>query len=150
MRRWRVYALKSTSSGGCPARVAVSGDSKVVWLTARGSNALLGFNAARLRSGSRKALAAKVMVGQTPIGLALAAGRGQMLVADTNVAGVGGANTLAVVNVAKALAGHASLLGYIPSGTRPREIALVPHTPYLVVSDNGSSQLQLVDLRKLH
>ena len=141
--------LAQVPAGCAPARVVVSGDSKVVWVTARGSNALLGFNAARLRSDPRKALAARVMVGQTPIGLALVPGGNRMIVADTNTAGVGGADTLAVVNVAKALAGGASLLGYIPTGALPREFALVPHTPYLVVSDNGSSQLQLIDLQKL-
>jgi hypothetical protein len=47
------------------------------------------------------------------------------------------------------LAGKPALLGYIPSGSLPREFGLVPDGRSLIVSDNGSLQLQVVDVSKL-
>jgi DNA-binding beta-propeller fold protein YncE len=136
---------------GCqPARVIVSPDGMTVWVTARGSNAVLGFSAALAAAGSRRALIAKVQVGQTPIGLALVDGGSRLVVADADVRNTSSAaHNLAVVNVAAALARGPALLGYIPSGALPREFATVPGGRYLLVSDNGSAQVQVVDVSKL-
>jgi len=45
------HAVVSTVAAGCqPVRVITSASGQVVWVTARGSNALLGFSAGRLRT----------------------------------------------------------------------------------------------------
>ncbi len=145
-------AILAQDDAGCePARVTTSTDGKIVWVTARGSNAVLGFSAAKLlSSGTRGALVAKIPVGQTPIGLALVNGGGKMVVADTDVDKSGkGADNLAVLDVSAALDGKHALMGYIPSGELPREMTVVPGGRYLLVSDNGSAQIQVVDLSKL-
>ena len=55
---------------GCsPVRVIASKDNKVVWVTARESDALLGFSAPKLQSDPAHALIARVGVGESPIGL---------------------------------------------------------------------------------
>ncbi len=140
-------------SAGCnPARIAVSSDSSTVWLTTRQSNTLLAFSAAKLASTSTasKAIIAEVPVGQTPIGLALVKGGSRIVVADTDLNAVGPSNdNLAVLDTAKALAGKAAVLGYIPSGLMPHEMTVSPNGMFLYVTDVGSAQIQVVDLSKL-
>jgi len=131
-----------------PARMVTAGNT--LWVTARGSNTLLGFAADKLLTEPKKALISKVKIGQTPIGMLLVNGGRRLVIADTDVNKTGGkADNLAVVNVGAALAGKSALLGYIPSGELPRELAVVPGGRVLVVSDNGSAQVQTVDLSKL-
>jgi DNA-binding beta-propeller fold protein YncE len=150
-------SIVSQGPAGCmPARVIASDDGKTVWVTARGSNAVLGFSASGLRKDPKQALMADVPVGNTPIGVALANGGSRLIIADTNIPPGGhehaspSPGTLAVVNVAAALARKPALLGYIPSGALPREFGLVPGGRDLIVSDNGSMQIQVVDVSKLH
>ncbi len=136
---------------GCqPSRVAPSADGKLVWITARGSNSVLAFSASLLRSNPSHSLMARVQVGQTPIGLTFVDGGSRMVVADTDVNNTSStAHNLAVLNVANALAGKSSLLGYLPTGALPREFGSVPGGRYLLVTDNGSGQVQIVDVSKL-
>jgi DNA-binding beta-propeller fold protein YncE len=138
-----------TTAGCVPARVIVSGDGKTVWVTASGSNALLGFSASKLRSDPNHALIAKVLVGQTPIGMRLVNGESRMVIADTDIQGTG-AHNLAVVNVAAALNRKPALVGFIPTGLAPREFASTSDGRFLLVADNGSGQVQVIDLSKLH
>ena len=72
----------------------------------------------------------------------------RMVVADTDVNKTSAQN-LAVLNVANALAGKSALLGYFPTGQMPREFGNVPGGRYLLVSDTGSAQVQIVDVSKL-
>ncbi len=142
--------VAQTRAGCGSARVVASPDGKTVWVTARFSNTLLGFSASLLRSDPHNALIAKVPVGQTPIGLILVDDGNRIIVADTDTQNTGPtAHNLAVVNVPAALAKKPALLGFIPSGMLPRELAVVPGGRYLLVSDNGSHQVQIVDLSKL-
>jgi DNA-binding beta-propeller fold protein YncE len=147
-------AIVSQGPAGCmPARVIASADGKTVWVTARGSNAVLGFSASLLRSDPKQALIADVPVGKTPIGMVLVNGGSKMVVADTTIPpqdqSTQPPGNLAVVNVAAALARKPALLGYIPSGAQPREFGVVPGGRFLIASDNHSMQLQVVDVSKL-
>ena len=71
-------ALVSKVSAGCGlGRVIVSRDGRIVWVTARQSNALLEFDTWKLASNqSSLALLASVQVGTSPVGL-IFAGAGQ-------------------------------------------------------------------------
>jgi len=139
-----------TSAGCSPARVIASSDGKTVWVTAHGSNELLGFSASLLRSNPNHSLVAKVPVGQTPIGLIEVSDGARIVVADTDVQNTGSsAHNLAVVDAQAALAGKPALRGFIAARKLPREFAVVPGGRYLLVSDNGSHQVQVVDLSKL-
>ncbi len=136
-----------TVTAGCsPVRVVTSADGRVVWVTARGSDRLLAFSAARLRTDPAHALIASVVVGEAPVGLALV-DRGQRIVAaDSNRFGsAGAASSLAVVSVPRALAGKPALLGYLPAGGFPREMALEPSGRILLITDFSSRQLEAVD-----
>jgi DNA-binding beta-propeller fold protein YncE len=67
-----------------PVRVAVSADGGTVWMTARESDSLLAFSAAKLRSNPAHALLADVRVGEAPVGLALVNGGRDVVMADSD------------------------------------------------------------------
>ncbi len=144
-------ALKATVSAGCvPIRVITTGAGKYVWVTARDSNTLLAFSAAKLLSDPRHALIARARVGQGPIGLTTTNHGDRIIVADSNLYTRKGATAnLVVVNSADVLAGKAALLGVIPAGLLPRQFAMEPDSTTLLVTDSTSQQLQAVDVTNL-
>jgi DNA-binding beta-propeller fold protein YncE len=143
-------ALVAQAQAGCgPSGVATSPDGKFVWVTAQASNSLLGFSAARLRTDPAHALTALVGVGQTPTGVTLVDGGAKIIVADSNFNGVPGADNLAVVDTARAIARKPALAGYIPSGRSPLRFAQPAFRPDLYVSDSGAGQIQIVDVSTL-
>jgi DNA-binding beta-propeller fold protein YncE len=73
-----------------------------------------------------------------------------IVVADSNRFAVGAqAASLAVVDTTAALAGKPALLGYLPAGRFPQEMALEPGGAVLLVSNFGSGQLEAVDVADL-
>jgi DNA-binding beta-propeller fold protein YncE len=142
--------LASVAAGCQPVRVATAGGANV-WVTARGSNALLAFSAADLHDASAQhALRANVHVGEEPVGLALVDNGRRIVVADSDRFQAPGAQpTLSVVDPNAALVGRPALLGSIGTGAFPREMALAPGRGILEVSDYGSNQLQTIDLMTL-
>jgi DNA-binding beta-propeller fold protein YncE len=144
-------AIVHAVDGGCgPARVIASPDGRNVWLTTGGGNALLGYSAAKLVTDPSHALIARVAVGQTPLGLIMVNNPARIVLADSNRDNVPGAvSNLAVVDVAKALAGKPALLGFIKSGTTPRQFVLEPGGKSLLVTNTGSGQIQTVNVAHL-
>ena len=143
-------ALAAQAAAGCsPTGVTVSPDGKMVWVTAQASNDLLGFSAAKLRTDPGHALTAQVQVGQTPTGVIPVDGGTKLIVADSNLNGLPGADNLAVVNVASAIARKPALIGYIPSGRSPLHFALSGSGQYLYVSDSRAAQIQVVNVSTL-
>jgi DNA-binding beta-propeller fold protein YncE len=137
-------AVERTVSAGCqPVRVVVSADGRTVWVTARGSDALLGFSAAALARGD-EALTADVAVGIAPVGLAFFDGGRRLLVANSNRFGTG-LGSLAVVN----LVGVPALVGYVTAGGFPRQMTLEPGGAELDVTNYNSSQLETVPVAPL-
>ncbi len=144
------HAVVGHVTAGCePARVLVSPDGRVVWVTDRASNALIGFSAAKLLTKPGDSLILRVNVGQTPIGMTFVNGGKEIIVADANLYDAAGGYTLAVVGTQRALqrSSHA-LLGYVPAGDVPREAAAEP-TGTVLVTSNNSAQLQAVDAGSL-
>jgi serine/threonine protein kinase/DNA-binding beta-propeller fold protein YncE len=142
--------MKSVLAGCGTNRVAFSPNGQDLWVTAVGSNALLGFSAAKLFSDPSHALIARVAVGQSPLGLAVISNGSRIVVADSNRdGGPGAVANLAVVDTAKALAGKPALVGYLRSGLQPRQFAVVPHSTTLLVTNTKSAQVQTVDLSRL-
>jgi len=144
-------AVKSTATAGCqPARVIISPDGSVVWVTARQSDALLAFSAAKLRSSPAHSLIAKVTVGPNPIGLSFVSGGQRIVVADSDLNSLPDASpSVAVVNTSDALKGKPALLGLIPSGMVPRQFAVEPGGKTLLVTIEGSRQLQAIRVADL-
>jgi serine/threonine-protein kinase len=145
-------ALQQTAAAGCaPARVLVSPDGNDVWVTARDSNALIAFSAAKLLTKPAESLIARVNVGQTPIGLTFIKDGTQIMVADSNLKTVAGADSLALISTQRALQGQnrGALLGFIPTGHVPREVEPESGGQILLVAEDGSGQLQSIDAGSL-
>ena len=136
---------------GCgPDRIAISKDSRVIWVTVGGGNALVAYSAARLLSDPRHALIARVALGELPLGLVFFDHGKRLLVADSNRDQVTGrVSNLALVDVPSALRGKQALLGTIGSGAVPRQFALYPGGKTLLVADTGSGQVQVINVNAL-
>ena len=143
-------SVVATVDAGCqPVRVITSADGTQVWVTARASDDLLCFSAARLVSDPRRALAAIVRVGEAPVGLAAVRDGALVVVADSDRFAASGASAdLDVVNVAAALAGRQAVVGRIPSGLFPRDMTVSPDGT-LLVSNYSSGQLEAVDVASI-
>lgn len=137
-----------TVKAGCePVRVTTSADGRLVWVTARASDDLLAFSAARLLTDPARALIAIVRVGEAPVGLMVVDGGSRVIVADSNrFARPGAVADLDVVNAAAAVSGRPAVIGHIPSGKFPREMALEPGGGTLLVTNFLSEQLEAVSL----
>jgi DNA-binding beta-propeller fold protein YncE len=143
-------AVASAIAGCTPARVIVSADGGTVWMTARESDALLAFSAARLRDDPAGALLATVKVGEAPLGLALVDFGRRIVVADSNrFRARGRTSGLSVVDPAAALAGRPSLLGTIPAHQFPREMSVQAGGTGLLVTNFASDELEAVGLVSL-
>ena len=142
------HSVVARTRAGCgSARVLVSGGGKVVWVTARQSDSLLGFNALRLRTEPARALIARVMVGEMPLGETLADHGARILVADSNLKHLAGVtSSLAVVSTADALSGKPALLGYLPVGPVPRQFAVEPGGRVVLVTVQGAHTLEAVNV----
>lgn len=145
------HAVVATVPAGCePTRVTTSKDGRVVWVTARASDMLLGYSAAALRAAPAHSLIARVRVGPAPLALALVDGGTRIVVADSDRYHPGAPGSdLAVVNVPAAVAGKPALAGYLPTGKYPHEMALEPGGRTLLVTDSDSSELESVDVTGL-
>ena len=138
----------TAAAGASPVRVVLSPGGKVAWVTARGSNALLGYATSRLTSG-RPALIADVRVGSAPVGVILVNGGRLAVVADSNRFAGHGAQWLSVVRTEAALAGRPALAGQVRAGSFPRQFALSPDGQTLYVTNFASHQLESVPVAEL-
>jgi DNA-binding beta-propeller fold protein YncE len=140
------YSVVATVDAGCqPVRVVTAADGTQVWVTARASDDVLCFAAARLVTDPSRALVAVVRVGQAPVGLTAVRDGMLVVVADSNRFSAPGAHAdLTVVNVAAALDGRPAIVGHIPAGLFPRDMTAAPDGTVLV-SNFGSGQLEAVD-----
>ena len=119
-------------------------------MTARGSNALLGFAANRLLADPTRALIADVRVGEAPVGLILLDADGIIVVADSNRFHASGAIAeLSVISTASALAGGPTRVGAIRADAFPRELAVEPDGDTLLATNYASDQLEVVTFANL-
>ena len=154
-------SAKTTVNAGCsPARVVLTNNGSTVWVTARDSNSLLAFSAAKLLSDPGHALVADIPVGPGPIGLTPTDGGKKLIVADSNSAtstnGKTGANgQLAIVNTADVLNHKATVIRVLQAMGQPRQVTLALGDTLLVTEQNPKDaghqpgQLQLVNIGKL-
>lgn len=136
------------SAGECPVRVAVSPSGDAVWVTDRGGDSLLAFAAEALVAGNADGPQSIVRVGRAPVGLALVRGGSLVVVANSNrYQGGDRPQTLSVVEAGAALAGEKkALLGTIPAGVFPRELAVLPDDETILVTNFASKSLETVSL----
>jgi DNA-binding beta-propeller fold protein YncE len=140
------HSVVATVDAGCqPVRVITAANGTQVWVTARASDDVLCFAAARLVTDPSHALVAVVRVGEAPVGLTAVRDGTLIVVADSNRFSVSGAHAdLTVINVADALDGRPALVGRIPAGLFPRDMTAAPNGTVLV-SNFSSGQVESVD-----
>ena len=135
---------------GCgPVRVASSPDGNVLWVVAQRSNELLAFRSDQVLAGTARPVA-EIPVGAAPEGLQLVRGGAVALVAGSDRSrDAGGAQTVAVVDTAAALAGRPALRTTVAVGGMPHDIGVSPDQRTAFVANNGSSTLTAVDVTSL-
>jgi DNA-binding beta-propeller fold protein YncE len=141
-------AVLAHVAAGCQAdRVAVSPDGHTVWVTARLSDALLGFSAADLLGDPSRALQAVVRVGSEPVGLLLVDDGDLALVGNSNRGIVAGTATnvpqvVSLVNTVAALGHRSALLGAVPAGLFPRDLTLDQATGQVLLGNYSSGTVE--------
>jgi DNA-binding beta-propeller fold protein YncE len=136
--------------GRAPVRAVVSPDGATLWVTARGSNALVALDAASLLPGGcGDPLLSTTAVGPAPVGVALVAGGAGIAVADSNRILQPNTNqtvTLLDAHLARS-ASPGAIVGQVGVGAFPREID--DDATALFVSNFDSGSVSGIDLTKL-
>ncbi len=139
--------LAQVPAGVRPVRVAVAPSGGTVWVTARGSNSVLGFDLSALLGGSPAKRPVAVPVGPAPVGLTLARNGALLAVANSNrFRGGKRPQTLSLIDTEAALAGRPAVLGTIPAGVFPRELATLPDDETILATNFTSRTLETVSL----
>jgi DNA-binding beta-propeller fold protein YncE len=134
---------KSPAPAGCdPSRIVPSADGKWVFVTSQSSNALLGYDATKLRTDPAHALVTVIPVGENPIGMQYIDSGRQLVVANS-----GSSHNLMVIDTHAALcrAGH-QVTGSIAAGKGPRDFGLAAGGGTLLVTNLGAGLLEAVKL----
>ncbi len=144
-------AVINVVKAGCnPVRVVSSPDGLSVYVTARGSDALLVFTAAQLTAASANVLPIEVPVGRSPVGLAVIDDGAKIVVTNSDRFGAGhsGGESLYVIDARKAVAGADSTLGLLPANAFPREIRSTADGQTLLVTNFTGQTLEIVDVSR--
>lgn len=139
---------------GCnPVRFVFSPKGDRAYVSARGENALLVFDARRLgvQGDTANPLLARIPVGTAPVGIAVTPDSRRVLVTNSNrfAGSADDHQSVTVIDAARASDGAKAILGEIPAGAFPRELRLMPNGRTLVLTNFNSKTVQLVDLAKI-
>ena len=111
-----------------------------IWVTARDSNAVLGYSAAKLVDDPQHALIAIVKVGPGPIGITFTPDGKELIVAESNQATKSNGD-MGVISVTKALAGDPALIGVVPARGQPRQLTVADKGQSILVTLQGTAQV---------
>jgi len=141
-------AIKVVRAGCNPVRVVASADGEHVYVTARGSDALLVFNEEQLTDERADAPAVSVSVGSSPVGLAVIDNGAKIVVANSNrfAAPDSHGQSLYVIDSKQVISGAVTTLGLLPAQAFPREIRSTADGRTLLVTNFIGRALEIVDL----
>jgi len=134
---------RSPAPAGCdPSRIVPSADGRWVFVTAQSSNALLGYDATKLRTDPAHALVTVVPVGENPIGMQYIDSGRELVVANS-----GSSHNLMVIDTHAALcrADHV-VTGSITAGKGPRDFGLAHGASTVYVTNLGAGLLEAIRL----
>ena len=139
---------------GCnPVRFVLSPTGDLAYVSARGENALLVFDAQKLgvTGDTANPLLARVPVGTAPVGIAVTPNGQRVLVTNSNrfQGSADERQSVTVIDAARVTSGASAIVGEIPSGAFPREMRVMPNGRTLVLTNFASHTVQLVDLQRL-
>jgi DNA-binding beta-propeller fold protein YncE len=131
-----------TDAGCSPVRVAVSADGSLVYVTSRGDDKVLVFDAAKIGRVDGNALVAAISSGgEAPVGLTLFNGGKSLLVADSNRFS-GGSGNAVVIDVSNPK--EAKVVQKIKTGEFPRNITASPDGKTLYMTIFLSDELMVL------
>lgn len=135
-------AVAGVVAAGCsPVRVAVAPSGAQVWVSARGNDTLLEFQASDLLADSGKAGYASFAIGTSPVGVAVRPDGKQVWVALSARFGGAAAGQLAGVALAD---GKPGTLMKAPAAGFPREVSFLPDGHTLIATLYADEQVELV------
>jgi 6-phosphogluconolactonase (cycloisomerase 2 family) len=143
------HAATRRAEAACnPVRVVLSPRGDRAYVSARGSDALLTFDTAKLLAGDGGALIASVPVGESPVGVAAVKDGSTIVVTDSArfAADRSEHQKLTFVNAARIGTDSAAVTGTVEVGAFPRELYLTPDGGTLLVSNAGSNSLTAINL----
>jgi DNA-binding beta-propeller fold protein YncE len=141
----------SYPAGCTPVRLGISDSGDSVWITVRNSNAVYGFDTAKLRANDPNARIANVAVGPSPVGLAVIDGGKRVVISNSNrfAKDPNSPQTLMVIDAELARGGKNAVAGTIPAGSFPREFGKSADGKTLFVSNYLSNTIQIMDATHL-
>jgi len=126
---------------GCnPVRLAVNGGT--IWVTARGSDQLLAFDAARFSRHDPGALVSRVKVGSSPVALGARPDGAQVWVGNSDRFSAGKGSSL--MQVLTSPGQPPKVAGTYASGAFPRQMSWMPDGRTLIVTEFGAQAVRLV------
>ena len=136
-------ALVAVFQAGCnPVRVAVAPSGQQVWVTARGDDALLRFQASDLLASAAGGAYARFSIGAAPVGVAVRPDGKQVWVALSDRFRKGGAGRLAGLVLSAGDAATRSLA--VAASGFPREVTFLPDGHTLVATLFGADRVVFV------
>jgi DNA-binding beta-propeller fold protein YncE len=144
-------AVARVPAGCSPVRMALSPDGATAWVTARNSNAVLGFSVAKLIAGDQTAQVANVEVGVAPVPVIVSPDGQLLLVGNSNRFGLGAAGnqSLTVLDPRAATTGGAAKLGQITVGKFPRELSRTRSGSTVFLANWDSNSVTVFDAARL-
>jgi DNA-binding beta-propeller fold protein YncE len=144
-------AVARVPAGCSPVRMALSPDGATAWVTARNSNAVLGFSVAKLIAGDQTAQVANVEVGVAPVPVIVSPDGQLLLVGNSNRFGLGAAGnqSLTVLDPRAATTGGTAKLGQITVGKFPRELSRTRSGSTVFLANWDSNSVTVFDAARL-
>jgi DNA-binding beta-propeller fold protein YncE len=146
------HAVVATIRAGCtPVRLVLSPQGDIAYVTARGENSLLAFDTRKLVRDPTGSLIGKVPTGSTPVGIAVIDNGHKIVVSNSNRFGTAASavQSLTVIDASRIESGDAAILGSMPAGSLPREMAISSDSRTLFVVNTNSKNLEVIDLARL-
>jgi DNA-binding beta-propeller fold protein YncE len=137
---------------GCtPVRLDITPDGSTVWTAVRNSDAVAGYDAAKLLAEPANSRIAWIKVGSAPIGIVIT--RDGKYVLNTNSsrfrADADSPGTITVIDRERAISGAPAVAGSIEAGIFPRQLALSPDGETIFVTNYLSDTIELIDATHL-
>ncbi len=142
----RATVVAHLAAGCSPVRVVVTANGATVWVSVRGEDRVVAFDAAKIRADPTHAFAAQAGVGSAPVGMALLAHDSLLAVANSNRFDTG--STASTVTVLQ-LGATPSQRGSLATGSFPREFSVSPNGSTLFLTNYNSRTVQMIDVGRL-
>lgn len=145
-------AVVSKVPAGChPVRLAITRNGGSIWVSARRSDAVLGFDSSKLLNDPLHSRIASVAVGSAPVGLAVLSDDKHFVVANSNriAADSNSRQNISVIDITSVPRTAPVVTGTFPAGAFPREFGQSPDGRTLFLGNYLSNTLEVIDEKKL-